>query len=84
MSEMDMWVDKIFYGGTQQKPEQHNANLIAAYGSTIRQVLTLQLWNSRVSASPKSIITLEGSRYFPVSISHNWRDGISEVKLMEI
>jgi hypothetical protein len=77
-------IDTIPYKSSYQKPEQHNANLIASYGSTIRQVLTLQLWNSRVAASPKTIITLEGSRYFPVSISHNWRDGISEVKLMEI
>ena len=77
-------VDKIFYGGTQQKPEQHNANMIAAYGSTIRQVLTFQLWNSRVAASPKSVITLGGSRYFPVSISHNWRDGLSTIKMMAI
>jgi hypothetical protein len=77
-------IDTIPYKTDYLKPEQHNANLIAAYGSTIRQVLTLQLWNSRVSASPKSIITLEGKRYFPVSISHQWRDCISEVKLMEI
>jgi hypothetical protein len=77
-------IDTIPYKTDYLKPEQHNANLIAAYGSTIRQVLTLQLWNSRVAASPKSIITLEGKRYFPVSISHQWRDGISEVKLMEI
>jgi hypothetical protein len=77
-------IDTIHYKSSYQKPEQHNANLIAAYGSTIRQVLTLQLWNSRVAASPKSVITLEGSRYFPIAISHQWRDGITEIKLMEI
>jgi hypothetical protein len=77
-------IDTIPYKTAYMKPEQHNANLIAAYGSTIRQVLTLQLWNSRVAVSPKSIITIDSKRYFPVSISHHWRDGISEVKLMEI
>ena len=77
-------IDTIPYKSSYQKPEQHNANLIAAYGSTIRQVLTFQLWNSRVAASPKSVITLGGSRYFPVSISHNWRDGLSTIKMMSI
>ena len=77
-------IDTIPYKSSYQKPEQHNANLIAAYGSTIRQVLALQLWNSRVAASPKSIITIDSKRYFPVAISHHWRDGIQEVKLMEI
>jgi len=77
-------IDTIHYKSSYQKPEQHNANLIAAYGSTIRQVLTLQLWNSRVAASPKSVITFEGKQYFPVAISHQWRDGITEIKLMEI
>ena len=77
-------IDTIPYKGSYQKPEQHNANLIAAYGSTIRQVLTFQLWNSRVAASPKSVITLGGQRYFPVSISHNWRDGLSTIKMMSL
>lgn len=77
-------IDTIPYKSSYQKPEQHNANMIAAYGSTIRQVLTFQLWNSRVAASPKSVITLGGSRYFPVSISHNWRDGLSTIKMMSI
>ena len=77
-------IDTIPYKSSYQKPEQHNANLIAAYGSTIRQVLTFQLWNSRVAASPKQVITLGGSRYFPVSISHNWRDGLSTIKMMSI
>lgn len=77
-------IDTIPYKSSYQKPEQHNANLIAAYGSTIRQVLTFQLWNSRVAASPKSVITLGGQRYFPVSISHNWRDGLSTIKMMSL
>lgn len=77
-------IDTIPYKSSYQKPEQHNANLIAAYGSTIRQVLTFQLWNSRVAASPKQVITLGGSRYFPVSISHNWRDGLSTIKMMAL
>ena len=77
-------IDTIPYKSSYQKPEQHNANMIAAYGSTIRQVLTFQLWNSRVVASPKSVITLGGSRYFPVSISHNWRDGLSTIKMMAL
>ena len=77
-------IDTIPYKSSYQKPEQHNANMIAAYGSTIRQVLTFQLWNSRVAASPKSVITLGGQRYFPVSISHNWRDGLSTIKMMSL
>lgn len=77
-------IDTIPYKSSYQKPEQHNANMIAAYGSTIRQVLTFQLWNSRVAASPKSVITLGGQRYFPVSISHNWRDGLSTIKMMAL
>ena len=77
-------IDTIPYKNGYQKPEQHNANMIAAYGSTIRQVFTFQLWNSRVAASPKSVITLGSKQYFPVAITHHWRDGIVEVKLMEI
>ena len=69
---------------TSRKPEQHNADVIAAYGSQIRQVMTFDLWQSRVAASPSAIVTFESKRYFPVSVSHHWRDGIQSVKLMQI
>ena len=75
------------YGSiSNKKPEQRTADLIADYGSQVRRVLTLDLWSSQIGlgAGPTTPMTLEGTNYSPVSVSHNWRDDISTVTLMEI
>ena len=75
------------YGSiSNKKPEQRTADLIADYGSQVRRVLTLDLWSSQIGlgAGPVTPMSLEGTNYYPVSVSHNWRDDISTVTLMEI
>ena len=69
-----------------KKPEQRTADLIADYGSRVRRVLTLDLWSSQIGlgAGPVTPMILEGTNYYPVSVSHNWRDDVSTVTLMEI
>lgn len=69
-----------------KKPEQRTADLIADYGSRVRRVLTLDLWSSQIGlgAGPVTPMSLEGTNYYPVSVSHNWRDDVSTVTLMEI
>ena len=75
------------YGSiSNKKPEQRTADLIADYGSSVRRVLTLDLWSSQIGldAGPVTPMSLEGTNYYPVSVSHNWRDDVSTVTLMEI
>lgn len=75
------------YGSiSNKKPEQRTADLIADYGSQVRRVLTLDLWSSQIGlgAGPTTPMSLEGTNYYPVSVSHNWRDDVSTVTLMEI
>lgn len=83
-------VDTIPFGTstgstTQQKPEQRVADTIAAYGTTIRRVMTVNLKNGNISAAmPSSRVTLSSQSFYPVSASHNWRDNILTLKMMEI
>jgi hypothetical protein len=75
------------YGSiSNKKPEQRTADLIADYGSQVRRVLTLDLWSSQIGlgAGPVTPMSLEGTNYYPVAVSHNWRDDVSTVTLMEI
>lgn len=73
-------------GTAQRKPEQHVANTIAAYGSTVRRVMHVDLKNDNVSGDhmPRCRVTHEGQSYYPVAVSHRWRDNIVNLTLMEI
>jgi hypothetical protein len=77
--------DTIPFGSTHLKPEQHVADLIASYGTTIRRSLQIDLWTNLTSSlGPDYKVSLESADFYPVAISHRWRDGITEIKLMEI
>lgn len=78
-------IDTIPYGAASYKPEQHLADTIAAYGASVRRVLTLDLLTSAIGdIGPDYRVTLGGQQFYPVAISHQWRDNISTLKLMEI
>ncbi len=75
----------IPFGTTQLKPEQHVADLIAAYGSTIRRSLQIDLWtNLTNSIGPDYKVSLESADFYPVAISHRWRDNITTLKIMQL
>ena len=85
ISDSEGIVDQVAYGQQQYKPEQRTADLIAAYGSRPRQVLTLDLWERRLrEAGPASRVTVGQQVYVPVAVSHRWRDGIVRLTLMEL
>lgn len=66
---------------TQEHPEQHLANRIANYYSTIRQSETVNLDSDRLGVvAPKDLC---GDLY-PLAISHDWRDDITTLKLIKI
>ena len=77
--------DTIPFGTTQMKPEQHVADLIAAYGTTIRRSLQIDLWtNLTVGIGPDYKVSLESADFYPVAISHRWRDNITTLKIMQL
>ena len=75
----------IPFGTTQMKPEQHVADLIAAYGTTIRRSLQIDLWTNLTSSlGPDYKVSLESADFYPVAISHRWRDNITTLKIMQL
>ena len=83
-------IDEMPYGGasatTNLKPEQQTANLIAAYGSQIRRVMTVCLHTSTIGAlvGPAHRVVLGGVTYYPVAVSHSWWDNTTTLTLMSL
>ena len=79
-------VDTITFGdGTQKKPEQHYADVIAAFMSTSRRVLTLNLKTSAIGSmvGPRHTVTHDGHTFIPIAVDHSWRDDITTLTLVQ-
>ncbi len=78
-------VDKIPYGSSNEKPEQHYADVIAGYGSHVKRVMTLDVITTTVgNVGPKYKCAFDGNNFSPVSVNHRWRDDITTLTMMEV
>ena len=65
--------------------EQELAQVIALYGQTTHRLVEMDLWTNLVGAvNPTMMSTGLESGLFPLAISHNWRDDITTLTLIEV
>ena len=75
MDSINGYMAKANYGQTQQEPEQHLANRAAAYwASTSAKIVGEFRANTISDISPNYKVTMDGTTFYPVAISRNWRE----------
>ena len=73
------------FGGVQEIPEQHLANRVAAYGATSKRQFMLEVrQNAIAQITPINKVSFESTSCQPVSISHDWRDDVVQLKMIEL
>lgn len=73
------------YGGVQEIPEQHLANRVAAYGATSKRQFMLEVRQNAISQiTPINKVSFESTSCQPVSIGHDWRDDVVQLKMIEL
>ena len=79
------FVETVGYGNQQEHPEQHLANRVAAFWqSSKRQVVTELRTEAIPDVTPRHRLTLETAwKFDPVAISHDWRDDITTITLLQ-
>ena len=78
-------VDEIPYGSSNEKPEQHYADVIAGYGAHVKRVMTLDVITTTVgNVGPKYKCAFDGNNFSPVSVNHRWCDDVTTLKMMEV
>jgi hypothetical protein len=79
-------ISKVRYGSSFQHPEQHLANRVATYWNSDKMRLDTELRNVGAVAgvSPDKTVSLAGVTGVPVAISHDWRDDILQMVLIEL
>ena len=72
-------------GGTPIRPEQHLANRVVNYWQTSRRKIVCELLKpSVVELSPRVVGRIDGTLVYPISVSHNWRDDVTTITLIEL
>ena len=79
------------YGNTTQQPEQHLANRVASYWSNIKHKIYSELQSQALASgtairdiSPRNKVTIGGITGAPVAISHDWRDDVTTLTVIEL
>ena len=71
--------------GTQVIAEQDLANVIANYGLTTHRVVKVNLRDSLVgSVTPQMLSSGLETGLFPLAVSHNWRDDVTTITMIEV
>ena len=75
------------YGNNSEQPEQHLANRVANYWAANKRCITCGLRTDVAAVgavSPVTKVTLDDTTFYPASISNDWRDDVTWLKLIEI
>ena len=73
------------FGGVQAIPEQHLANRVAAYGATSKQQFSIEVRSNVVpEITPIHKVNFTSVNCHPVSISHQWRDDITQLLMIQL
>ena len=85
MDSIDGYMSKANYGQEQQEPEQHLADRAARYwASTKRKIVGEFRANTISDVSPNYKVTMDGTTFYPIAISRNWRDDIVTLTLQQL
>ena len=69
--------------GTLVAPEQHLANRIITYWNNSRRKMELELLADRIDFTPRMKGVFLGTTVYPAIISHDWREDVINVVLMD-
>jgi hypothetical protein len=79
-------------GTSAQRPEQHLANRVATYWGQSRRRIKADLQSQATisnvailnAINPGVLLSLDGSTCHPIAISHDWRDDVTTVTMLEM
>lgn len=84
-------METVTYGNLSERPEQHLANRVANYWASSKRKLDLELRSEITSGgvklnsiSPMNKATIDGTSCYPISISHDWREDVTRLLLLEL
>jgi hypothetical protein len=85
------YMASVPYGNSNEQPEQHLANRVTTYWLQAKRMLSPDLIaNANISSgtvmdiSPRHKVTMDGTTFHPIAITHDWRDDVVSLILLEM
>ena len=70
---------------TAEHPEQHLANRVTTYWASAKRRLGVELRSNVITEpTPANKVTLDGTTLYPLAISHDWRDDVTKLTLIQM
>lgn len=75
----------VGYNGHVAHPEQHLADRVANYWASSKRRMSVELRTDAITEpTPKNKVTLDGGTFQTLAISHDWREDITKLTLVQI
>jgi hypothetical protein len=79
------WMGQLTYGSNQKWAEQHLADRVTNFWQTSRRRLAVELRSSALDGiTPRHKVTIDGMTGYPIAISHEWRDDVTQLTILQL
>lgn len=70
---------------TAKHPEQHLADRVTNFWQTSRRSLAVELRRDLIAdITPRHKVTIDGMTGYPIAISHEWRDDVTQLTILQL
>jgi hypothetical protein len=81
------YLETIVFAGsaTAKHPEQHLADRVTNFWQTSRRRLAVELRRDLIAdITPRHKVTIDGMTGYPIAISHEWRDDVTQLTILQL
>jgi hypothetical protein len=78
-------ITSVPYGLYSYRPEQHLADRVTNFWQTSRRRLAVELRRDLIAGiTPRHKVTIDGMTGYPISISREWRDDVTQLTILQL
>jgi hypothetical protein len=86
------WMGQMTYGSTQKWAEQHLADRVTDFWQTSRRRLAIEPRSDAAISqtmkvrdiTPRHKVSIDGMTGYPIAISHEWRDDVTQLTILQL
>ena len=85
MNANGTFMETAGYNGASEHPEQHLANRVTDFWTASKRRLKVDLRSNEITEpTPVNKLTIDSTTGQPIAISHDWRDDITTITILEL
>ena len=79
-------ITSVPYAGTEERPEQHLADRVAAFWTRSHRKLSMEVYRNNITQNyaPNTVYTFDGQNFMSTAIGYDWRNSIMTISIIDI